>query len=140
MNHCMNCSDGVVALLAGERGQRVDLLADALLLRERERHRAHHVVEVDLRGGDAGDHGPLVGVDQVLDHHHRVVALFERLAVEEARQLGQRLGVVVDGDGHVLLVRGVLVPDLIVEPGDEGVGWHGRERYRERGCARRATS
>ena len=39
-----------------------------------------------------------VGVDQVLHHHHRVVALLERLAVEETRQLRERLRVVVDGD------------------------------------------
>ena len=52
-----------------------------------------------------------VGVEQVLDHHHRVVALLERLAVEEARKLGERLGVVVHRDRHVLLVGGELVAD-----------------------------
>ena len=67
---------------------------------------------------------------QVLDHHHRVVALLERLAVEEARELRQRLGVVVDRDRDVLLVRGELVADLLVELGDEGVGGHGARSYR----------
>ena len=53
-----------------------------------------------------------------------MVALLERLAVEEAGELGERLGVVVDRDRHVLLVRGVLVADLLVELGDEGFGGH----------------
>jgi hypothetical protein len=73
---------------------------------------------------DARDHHVGVGVDQVLHHHHRVVALLERLAVEEACELRQRLGVVVHGDRHVLLVGGELVPDLLVELADEGVGGH----------------
>ena len=85
--------------------------------------------KVDLRRGDARDDDVRVGVDQVLDHHHRVVALLERLRVEEARELRERLGVVVDGAGDVLLVRGVLVGDLLVQQSDEGVGGHGGGCY-----------
>ena len=64
---------------------------------------------------------------QVLDHHHRVVALLERLGVEEGRQTRKRLGVVVDGDRDVLLVSAELVGDLVVEAVHEGGGRHGAE-------------
>jgi hypothetical protein len=60
----------------------------------------------------------LVDVEQILNHHHRVLALLERLAVEEVGEAGQRLHVVVDGDPDVLLGGGELVCDLLVE----GVG------------------
>ena len=86
-------------------------------------------VELHLRRGDAGDDDVGVGVDQVLDHHHRVVALLERLRVEEARELRERLGVVVDGARHVLLVCGVLVGDLLVQQRDKSVGGHRRGCY-----------
>jgi hypothetical protein len=43
-----------------------------------------------------------------------VVALLERLPVEERRQARERLGVVVDGDRRVLLRCGELVGDLLV--------------------------
>src|SRR5215207_967332 len=121
---------GVVVLLPGERGERVDLLAHALLLRERQRDGRDDVGEVDLRGSDARDDRAVVGVQQVLHHHHRVVALLERLAVEEVRQLRERLGVVVHRDRHVLLMGGELVADLLVELGDEAVGGHAQQRYR----------
>ena len=52
----------------------------------------------------------MIGVEEVLDHHHRVVPLLERLAVEVLRQQRQRLGVVVDRDRHVLLRGGELLP------------------------------
>jgi hypothetical protein len=68
-----------------------------------------------------------------------VVALLERLRVEEARELRERLGVVVDGAGDVLLVGGVLVRDLLVELGDEVLSWHGADpspRYRLHECRR----
>ena len=60
----------------------------------------------------------LVGVEEVLHHHHRVVPLLERLAVEVGGELRQRLRVVVHGDRDVLLRGGELVRDLLVE----GVG------------------
>ena len=69
--------------------------------------------------------GCLVRVQQVLDHHHRVVALLERLAVEERRQLGQRQVVVVDGHRGVLLRGAELAADLVVQGGDELFGGHG---------------
>ena len=103
---------------------RLHLVETSPVLRERQRDWRDDVGEADLRGGDAGDHDVRVGVEQVLDHHHRVVALLERLAVEERRELRQRLPVVVDGDRHVLLVRGELVGDLLVELGHERVGGH----------------
>ena len=54
-------------------------------------------------------------VEEVLHHHHRVVPLLDRLAVEVGCELRQRLGVVVDGDRDVLLRRAELVGDLLVE-------------------------
>ena len=54
-----------------------------------------------------------------------MVALLERLGVEERREAWKRLGVEVDGDGDVLLVCGELVADLLVEPLDEGGGGMG---------------
>ena len=60
----------------------------------------------------------LADVEQVADHHHRVLALLQRLAVEEGGEAGQGLGVVVDGGADVLLRGGELVRDLLVE----GVG------------------
>ena len=57
----------------------------------------------------------LVRVEQVLDDHHRVVPLLERLPVEVRGELGQRLGVVVDRDRDVLLRRRELVADLLVQ-------------------------
>ena len=78
------------------------------------------VVERHLRRGDAGDRGVEVLVDQELGHHQRVVALLERLRVEERREARERLRIEVDGDGDVLLMGGELVADLLVEPLDEG--------------------
>ena len=63
-------------------------------------------------------------VEQEADHHQRVVALLERLRVEEGGEARQRLGLVVHGDRDVLLVRGELVADLLVQAFDEGGGGH----------------
>jgi hypothetical protein len=57
-----------------------------------------------------------------------VVALLERLAVEEGRELREGLGVVVHGARDVLLVGGELVGDLLIELGDESGGGHGFHR------------
>ena len=43
---------------------------------------------------------------------------------EKSRQLRESFVVVVDGAGDVLLVRGELVRDLLVQPTDEGFGRH----------------
>src|SRR6202000_799226 len=66
----------------------------------------------------------LADVEQVTDHHHRVLALLQRLAVEEGGEAGQRFGVVVDGGGDVLLRGGELVGDLLVGGGGEGLLGH----------------
>jgi len=68
-----------------------------------------------------------------------VVALLERLAIEETRLLRERLGVVVDGAGDVLLVRGVFVGDLLVQERDEGVGGHGAGCYTASCVAKRVV-
>ena len=44
-----------------------------------------------------------------------MIPLLDRLAEEVRREPGKRLGVVVDGDRDVLLRRGELVPDLLVQ-------------------------
>ncbi len=87
-----------VALGARELGEVGDLLGHALLLLQRQPDGLDHVGERRLRLGDARDRDALVGVEQVLDDHHRVVALLDRLAVEVRGEPRQRLRVVVDGD------------------------------------------
>ena len=101
-------------------------LGDPLLLLERERDGRDDVGEAVCGAAMPGIDGLDVGVEEVLHHHHRVVALLERLPVEERGQTRERLGFVVDGDRDVLLVRGELVADLLVEPVDEGLIWHAR--------------
>ena len=80
-----------------------------------ELYRGDDVREVHLRRLDCRDDDLCVGVEQILHHHHRVVPLLDRLAVEVGRELGQRLGVVVDRDRDVLLRCRELVRDLLVE-------------------------
>ena len=111
-------------MLAGEAGERVDLLGDAALLLQRERDRGDDVVEGGLRGVGAGDLRVEVLVEQEAHHHQRVVALLERLRVEEGGEARQGLGLVVHGDRDVLLVRRELVADLFVEALYEGGGGH----------------
>ena len=71
--------------------------------------------EVGLRRRHTRDCHRLVGVEQELDEHHRVVPLLDRLAVEVRGQVRQRLGVEPDGDRDVLLRGPVLVADLLVD-------------------------
>ena len=98
-----------VALVACGQRELLDLLRDALLLLERELDRSDDVGERRLRRLHGRDHDVLVCVEQVLHHHHRVVPLLDRLAVEVRGELRQRLRVVVDGDRDVLLRRAELV-------------------------------
>ena len=107
-----------VPLLAGDLREGRDLLRDAALLGQRQGDRLDGAAERDLRRRDPGDDDLLTGVEEVLDEHHGVVPLLHRLAVEERGQLRERLGVVPDGDRHVLLRGAELVADL----GVEGVG------------------
>ena len=102
-NQCRNCSPTRSFSSRASCGELDDLLGDALLLLERELDGRDRVGELGLRRLDAGDHDLLVGVEQVLDDHHRVVPLLDRLPVEVRGELRQRLRVVVDGDRHVLL-------------------------------------
>ena len=104
-----------VSLLARECCQRGDLLGDALLLLERERDRRTRVRERRLRRLDGRDLDRVIGVEQELDDHQRVVPLLDGLPVEVGRQERQRLGVVVDRDRHVLLRGAELVADLLVQ-------------------------
>ena len=111
----MNCSATRSTFLAGGDRELLDLSRDALLLVERELHGCDDVGERDLRRLHGRHEDLLVGVEEVLHHHHGVVPLLDRLAVEVGGELRQRLGVVVDGDGDVLLRRAELVGDLLVE-------------------------
>ena len=111
-------------MLAGEAGERVDLLGDAPLLLERERDRGDDVAEGGLRGVGARDLRVEVLVEQEAHHHQRVVALLERLRVEEGGEAGQGLGLVVHSDRDVLLVRRELVADLFIEALYERGGGH----------------
>ena len=111
----MNCSATRSPSSRAVSASCLDLPGDALLLVERQLHGGNDVAELDLRRLDCRDRDLLVGVEEVLHHHHRVVPLLDRLAVEVGGELGQRLRVVVDGDRHVLLRRAELVRDLLVE-------------------------
>ena len=106
-----------VALLPRQRGERHDLLGHRPLLLQRECDGRHRVGELRARSLDPRDRHGLVGVEQVLDDHHRVVSLLDRLPVEVRGQLRQRLRVVVHGDRHVLLRRAELARDLLVQLG-----------------------
>ena len=77
-----------VALLASERGELGDLPRDRALLLQRERHRRDRVGELGPGRVDARDRDGHTGVEQVLDHHHRVVSLLDRLPVEVRRERG----------------------------------------------------
>src|SRR5829696_1890005 len=114
-----------LALVAREPCQLGDLRGDLPLLLERERDGRDRIGEVGAGSGDAGHRHVLAGVEEVLDDHHGVVSLLERLAVEARRQLGQRLGVVVDRDGDVLLRGSELAADLLVQRVGEAA--HGRQ-------------
>ena len=111
-----------------------DLRGDALLLVERERDGRDVVREGRLRRRNGRDHDLVARVEEVLHHHHGVVPLLDRLPVEVRRELRQRLRVVVDGDRDVLLRRGELVRDLLVEFLLKGC--HGRNLSRRRAAGR----
>ena len=104
-----------VDLVARRQRELLDLPRHAPLLLERELDRRGNVGERHLRRLDCRDHDVLVGVEEILHHHHRVVPLLHRLAVEMGGKLRERLRVVVDGDRDVLLRRAELVRDLLVE-------------------------
>ena len=104
-----------LSFLARELYELDDLVGHAFLLLQRERDRRDDVCEPRLRCLDSGDDDRLVGIEQVLDDHHRVVPLLDRLAVEVRCELRERLGVVVRGDRDVLLRRRELVRHLTIQ-------------------------
>jgi hypothetical protein len=117
----------VVAVLAGDAHEIGALIRDPPLLLERERDRLGEPGERGLRRVDPRDHHRLVGVEQVLDHDHRVVALLDGLPVEEPGQLRERVGVVVHGDRDVLLRGSEFVGDLRGQLVGEAGGGHCRK-------------
>src|SRR5882757_2559679 len=114
----------VVLQFAGELEEGEDLVADPFLLGEGHFHRLGAVGVGGRVRLDVGDLDLLADIEQVADHHHRVLALLERLPVEEGGEAGQRFRVVVDGRRDVLLGGGELVRDLLVEGGGEGLLGH----------------
>ena len=114
-----------IAVLARNHRELGDLRRNALLLIECKRHRLDIVREGDLRSCNRRRYHVVPRVEQVLHHHHRVVPLFDRLAIEVGRELRQRLRVVVNRDRDVLLRGTELVRDLLVEFLLKGC--HGRE-------------
>src|SRR5690606_26675788 len=107
--------------LRPRRGEEaLDLLGDALLLREREGDRLRLVREVVLDRGDPGDLDAQVAVEAVLHEHHRVVAFLDGLRVEVPGELREVVVVVPDGDRNVLLGCLELVPNLLGEQLVEG--------------------
>ena len=109
-----------LALLARKLHELDDLLGDPLLLCKRQRHWSNDVCECGLRSVDARRDDIVIGIEEVLNHHHRVVPFLDGLAIEVRGELREILGVVVDRDRDVLLRRGEFVPDLVVEGGREG--------------------
>ncbi len=71
-----------IALLAREGRQLGDLPRHRALLLEREGDGSDSVRELRLRCGYPGDGHWEIGIEEILDHHHRVVSFLDRLAVE----------------------------------------------------------
>ncbi|GMA86062.1 hypothetical protein GCM10025868_13120 [Angustibacter aerolatus] len=86
------------------------------------------VAEVGADVVDAGHLHLLVAVEQVLHHHHRVVALLDGLRVEVRGHPGHVEVVEPDRDRHVLLRGRELVADLLTQQVEEG-GAHGTRAY-----------
>jgi hypothetical protein len=76
-----------VAFLPGKRDEPDDLIGNPLLLLERERDGLRCGAEIASRPLDPGDRHGQVGVEQELDDHHRVVSLFDGLAIERRGEL-----------------------------------------------------
>ena len=140
MNHCMNCSEAKSYSSRAIRSRPLICSVTRFSWSSASSTGATTSANVVCGRLDAGDGDVGVGVEEVLDHHHRVVALLERLAVEERRHPRHRQRVVVDRAGEVLVVRGQLVADLGVELLDEagcghGVSWAVGVRRRSGGLA-----
>ena len=105
----------VVAFVAGGAGQPADLLGDRALQVECEADGLTRRLEGVAYGIDGRDLGGHAAVDEVLHEHHRVIALLDRLAVEEFGQLRQVGAVEVHRDRKVLLRRAEFAADLVVK-------------------------
>ena len=105
----------VLAVLACDLDEPGDLRGDRLLLFERDRDGFPVVGERGLRRRHGRRDDRLVGVEEVLDDHHRVVSLLDRLAVEVGGKLSERCRVVMHGDRDVLLRGGEFARDLRVQ-------------------------
>src|SRR5215208_1300654 len=107
--------DAVLAVVACDLDEPCDLFRDVFLLLERELDGHAVVVEAGLGSLDAWGLDGHPRVEQILHDHHRVVSLFDGLAVEVGGQLRQRLRVVVDADRDVLLRGRELARDLFAQ-------------------------
>jgi hypothetical protein len=87
------------------------------------------VLEVGARRVDPGEVHGRVGVQQVVDHLQRVLALFLGLLVEERGELRVGLARVVGADGGVLMGCRELAGDLGIKGVDEALGRHGCAQY-----------
>ena len=93
----------VVTLLAGNTGEPADLFGDGALLAERKCERVPGGLEAVAHRINTGDLGVDIPVEQVLDQHHGVVALFDRLRVEVLGELRKVGTVEIDRNCDVLL-------------------------------------
>ena len=122
MNHCMNCSPAKSPFSRATRTRSAHWSETRFSCSSARATGSPSPANDGLRRIDARDHDRLVGVEQVLDHDHRVVALLHGLAVEQPGELGEGVGVVVDGDRDVLLRGGEFMRDLLGElVGEAGV-------------------
>ena len=87
------------------------------------------VLEVGARRVDPGEVHGRVGVQQVVDHLERVLALFLGLLVEERGELRVGLPRVVGADGGVLVGRRELAGDLGVKGVNKALGRHELAQY-----------
>jgi len=94
---------------------------DPAFLLQREPDGSDMVVEVSPWRRHLAQSHRCASLEQVVDHPHRVAALFLGLAVEEASELRKGLRLVVGTDRHVLMSSRELTADLLVQGLDESL-------------------